>query len=92
MPTKEIRIPKFKNEAAEAAWWDAHPSVATRLMARALKAGTARRSPLKTVTIRLLVADVETARDLAQKKGLPYQTYMKALLHEALEKERRGAG
>jgi uracil-DNA glycosylase len=34
---------------------------------------------------------IQAARDLAQRKGLPYQTYMKMLLHEALEKERRTA-
>jgi hypothetical protein len=30
-------------------------------------------------------------REMAQKKGLPYQTYMKMLLHQALEKERRAS-
>jgi hypothetical protein len=49
--TKAIKIPKFKSEAQEAEWWDAHPEVATSIMSRALKAGTARRGPLKTVTI-----------------------------------------
>ena len=28
------------------------------------------------------------AQDLAHEKGLPYQTYIKMLLHEALKKER----
>jgi len=35
------------------------------------------------------LADLQAAREMAQKKGLPYQTYMKMLLHQALEKERR---
>jgi hypothetical protein len=30
-------------------------------------------------------------REMAQKKGLPYQTYMKMLLHQALEMERRAS-
>jgi hypothetical protein len=52
-------------------------------------AGTARRPvPLKTVTMRLPVPDIKAAQDLAHEKGLPYQTYMKMLLHEALKKER----
>ena len=87
MPTKAIKIPKFKSEAQEAEWWDAHPEVATSIMSRALKAGTARRGPLKTVTMRLPVADIRAARGLAESRGLPYQTYMKMLLHQALEKE-----
>ena len=89
MPNKRIAIPKFGTEADEAEWWDRHPEVATEIMKRALKSGKARRAvPLKTVTMRLPVPDIETARDLAQEKGLPYQTYIKMLLHEALKKER----
>jgi len=61
-------------------------------MKRAIKSGKARRSvPLKTVTMRLPVPDLKTPRDLAQDKGLPYQTYSKMLLHEALQRESRSA-
>jgi predicted DNA binding CopG/RHH family protein len=31
--------------------------------------------------------DIDRARVLAEKKGIGYQTYMKMLLHEALERE-----
>jgi predicted DNA binding CopG/RHH family protein len=92
MPKKRITIPKFRSEAEEAAWWDKHPAVATEIMRQAIRAGTARRAaPLKTVTMRLPVLDLKTAQDLAHSKGLPYQTYIKMLLHEALERERRSA-
>ena len=33
----------------------------------------------------------EAAQDLASQKGLPYQTYIKMVLHEALQKECRSA-
>ncbi|MEK7407804.1 MAG: hypothetical protein AAB225_22255, partial [Acidobacteriota bacterium] len=46
------------------------------------------RGATRSVTIRLAVGDVETAQELAEKRGIPYQTYIKALLHQALEKER----
>jgi len=89
MPKKPIAIPKFRDEAAEAEWWSSHPEAATDIMKRALKAGKARRSlPLKTVTMRLPVPDIKAAQDLAHEKGLPYQTYIKMLLHEALKKAR----
>lgn len=91
MPTNAIKIPKFKSEAQEAEWWDANPEVATSIMSRALKTGTARRGPLKTVTMRLPVADIRAAQGLAESRGLPYQTYMKMLLHQALEKELRAS-
>ena len=89
---KQITIPGFKTEAEEAAWWDSHPEAAAEIMKRALKSGTARRKvPLKTVTMRLPMADLEAAQDVASRKGLPYQTYIKMVLHEALQKERRSA-
>ncbi len=92
MPKKPIAIPKFRTEAAEAEWWDSHPEVATEIMKSAIKSGKARRAvPLKSVTMRLPVPDIQTAQDLAQRKGLPYQTYIQMLLHEALDKERRTA-
>jgi hypothetical protein len=92
MPRKRTTIPKFRTEAGEAEWWDTHPEVATEIMKRAIKSGKARRAvPLKTVTMRLPVPDLLAAQDLAERKGLPYQTYIKMLLHEALERERRSA-
>jgi hypothetical protein len=45
-------------------------------------------SPTKQVSIRLPVTDLERAKRLARRKGIPkYQSYIKALLHEALLKE-----
>jgi len=92
MSKEPISIPKFKSEAEEAAWWDSHPETAAEIMEQALKSGKARRKvPLKTVTMRLPLADLEAAQDLANRKGLPYQTYIKMVLHEALQKKRRSA-
>jgi predicted DNA binding CopG/RHH family protein len=89
MLKKQSTVPEFRTEADEAEWWDKHPETAADIMERALKSGKARRPvPLRTVTMRLPVADIEAAQGLAQKKGLPYQTYIKLLLHEALKRER----
>ena len=40
----------------------------------------------KPVTIRLSAPDLAMARQLSKSRGLPYQTYIKMLLHEALER------
>ena len=87
-------IPKFKSERAEAEWWDAHPEVVTALFLKAKKEGRIKRLPVvrgatRSTTIRLPIADIETAQQIAQKRGLPYQTYLKGLLHQALERERK---
>ena len=85
-------IPTSKTEAEEAAWWDNHPETAAEIMKRALKSAAARRKvPLKTVTMRLPLDDLEAAQDLAGRTGLPYQTYIKMVLLEALQKKRRSA-
>jgi hypothetical protein len=48
--------------------------------------------PTKPVSIRIAIPDLERAKALARKKGIPkYQTYLKTLLHEALIKEESGA-
>src|SRR5258708_6195380 len=44
----------------------------------------------RPVTIRLSAPDVAMARRLSKDKGLPYQTYIKMLLHEALERDAAG--
>jgi predicted DNA binding CopG/RHH family protein len=33
------------------------------------------------------IADLEVAQEIADKRGLPYQTFIKGLLHQALERE-----
>lgn len=44
--------------------------------------------PTKQVSIRLPVTDLELAKRLGKRKGIPkYQSYIKTLLHEALVKE-----
>lgn len=45
------------------------------------------RAVTRPVTIRLNAPDLLAARAISKKKGLPYQTYIKMLLHEALERE-----
>ena len=41
----------------------------------------------RLLSIRLPEPDIALAQRLAQRKGLPYQTYIKSLLHEALARE-----
>jgi hypothetical protein len=94
---KKLVVPKFKNEAEEARWWDDRMPVVEENLVEALKTGTAgegtaqrvlreaRRS--KNVTIRMPETEIERARRLAEKKGLGYQTYLKRLLQEALDRE-----
>jgi predicted DNA binding CopG/RHH family protein len=91
---KQAIIPKFSGEAEEAEWWDAHRSeieaeIRQRVkQKRPLTLDNLLRGakPSQPVTLRIPKEDLETARRLAAKKGLGYQTYIKMVLREALEK------
>jgi predicted DNA binding CopG/RHH family protein len=90
-------LPDFKSEAEEAKWWFDNQDELDKDFAQAaaegrLGRGTAARiGGIPTTTIRLDPVDIEMARNLAQKKGLKYQTYLKMLLHEALERESKAS-
>ena len=45
----------------------------------------------RLLSIRIPEPDIALAQKLAATKGLPYQTYIKSVLHEALERERLAA-
>lgn len=51
------------------------------------KEAASRLGPAKAINIRLIPQDIERAKMLAAKKGIGYQTLLKMLIHEALERE-----
>ena len=89
---RQAVIPRFSSEAEEAAWWDAHRSeieseIRQRMnQTRPLTLGNLLDGgkPSQPVTLRVSKEDMETARRLAARKGVGYQTYIKMLLREAL--------
>ena len=96
MAKKKLIIPKFASEAADARWHDRHKRELESAMQRRIQEGSAltlrqavTRAKLRPVTIRLATADIATARGLAAQKGIGYQTYIKLLLREALQREAR---
>jgi predicted DNA binding CopG/RHH family protein len=91
---------RFRTEADEAKWWAENQELiadhfehakATGKLAKGTVARVAqeRAGASPTITIRLPESDLARARNLAAKKGLRYQTYLKMLLHEALASEER---
>jgi predicted DNA binding CopG/RHH family protein len=91
-------IPAFKSEAEEADWWYKNRARLDKDLVEAAKKGQLRRlnhttlkarlapSRARVVSIRLPENDIELARQQAAQKGLPYQTYIKSLLHQALRR------
>jgi predicted DNA binding CopG/RHH family protein len=92
-----LKIPKFENESAEAEWLYANREALAATFLQAAQEGRVRQGTLKrrgitpATTIRLAPEDISRARKLAERRGLRYQTYLKMLIHEALEREERVA-
>ena len=103
-----IIVPKFATEAEEADWWYKNRHIHDKQMHAAVKSGKAqiltrekllarieasKKKPAPVVALRIPAADLALARKQAERKGLPYQTYIKSLLHEThTEREERKAG
>ena len=100
MAKKQSEIPRFRNESEEADWWSgaagkawvkrrsAAKSQGTKLRGSSLLAEMNRKSTVQ-IAIRLQESDLAQARELADRKGLGYQTLLKMLVHEGLAREAR---
>jgi len=98
----------FATETEEAEWWYKNRAAHGKQLRTAAATGKAnvltkekilariassRKAPATAVALRIPGEDLALARKQAQKKGLPYQTYIKSLLHETLvARERRKTG
>lgn len=96
MAKRKLIIPKFASEAEDARWHDRHKRELERALERRIREGStltvdqaAARVKLRPVTIRLPIEDIDAARGLAARKGIAYQTYVRMLLREALQREAR---
>ena len=102
-------VPVFASEAEEAAWWYENRKSHDLEFAVAVENGEARvltgeklrkrteaakaKGPGRVISLRVPEADLAMARKQAEQKGLPYQTYIKSILHETLaDREKRKAG
>lgn len=77
--------PPFKTEAQEAEWWANHQNLIANRFEQAEAAGKLGKGSVARVAR-------ERARAFAAEKGLRYQTYLKMLLHQALNSEEKRAG
>ncbi len=104
MARRSMEIPKFRTESDEADWW---ASTAGRnyvkrksrelhakgieMAGSRLVAQLSRKGKSTQIAIRLPEADIAQARKIAERKGVGYQTLLKMLVHEGLQREgRRG--
>ena len=92
-------VPKFMNEDQEAKWWASAEGRAFLKQQSAQGSSKNRKgSPLVRklnqassvqIALRLPVPDLAKAREIAGRKGIGYQTLLKMLVHEGLQREAR---
>lgn len=90
-------LPVFPTEQAEAEWWAspagrtflkqqpaalaAKPRSGSALVAKLVRANSVQ------IALRLPAPDIDKAREIAERKGIGYQTLLKMLVHEGLQRE-----
>jgi len=96
------RLPKFRSEAEEAAWWDNNQEKAAAWLEEAAAKGQLRsvedvvKLPPKVSrwwygAVRLPAREVRRAKRLAARRGIAYETLVRNLFQEALDQaESRG--
>jgi predicted DNA binding CopG/RHH family protein len=99
MKTKPVVMPVFNNESEEADWWASAEgrsfvkqksaelaSQGKKLQGSALVSKLNKTASVQ-IALRLPESDLAEARKIATRKGIGYQTLLKMLLHEGLQRE-----
>lgn len=86
------KIPHFKSEAEERAFWASHDSAGHIDWGKAKNTAFPElRSSVKSISLRLPKAMLDELKILANKKDIPYQSLMKVFLAERIQKEFKAA-
>ncbi len=82
------KIPDFKNEAEEAAFWAAHDSADFIDWSKAEKTVFPNLKPTtEAISLRLPAPLLARIKELANKQDIPYQSLMKMYLNDRVERE-----
>jgi hypothetical protein len=90
------RVPRFETESAEADWWASKEGRAFLKQQPLMSKGSGsplvaklQRASTVQIALRLPTPDLAKAREIAERKGMGYQTLLKMLVHEGLQREAR---
>ncbi|MCL4499091.1 MAG: BrnA antitoxin family protein [Chloroflexi bacterium] len=93
MEEKQSRIPHFKNEDEEREFWARHNVLDYPDEFEEVKGPIIVTRPRKKqITFRIEEDAIERIRKLAARKGMGWQTLMRALIYEGLEDGEKRAG
>ena len=87
--SKAKKIPEFKSEAEERAFWESHDSTEWVDWKQAQRAQLPNLEPsTKTISLRLPESLLDRIKIEANKRDMPYQSLIKAWLFEDVEESR----
>ena len=85
---KKIKIPQFKNEDEERNFWATHSTVDYLDSFKSVQFDLSELKPsTKTISIRLSESMIDQLKRLANKRDVPYQSYLKVLLGQKIKEE-----
>lgn len=88
--SKAKKIPKFKTEAEERAYWEKHDSSDHFDWKQAKSVSMPNLKPsTKTISLRLPEGLLDSIKIEANKRDIPYQSLIKAWLSEDIKESRR---
>ncbi len=91
----KLVVPKGLKEQEEAEWWDAHQEALESNLLEAMENGTIQRGNAERLLrearesekVSLARADLERAKKLSEKRKTDYETYVRTVFHQAIERE-----
>ena len=91
----KLVVPEGLSEQQEAEWWDAHQDALESNLLEAMENGTTKygnaerllRRAQESEKVTIARADAERAKKLSKKRKVDYETYVKNLFHQAVERE-----
>ena len=85
------KIPKFKNEDEEREFWADNDSIEYIDWSKAIKNPKFQKlkPSTKTISLRLPLRMLDGIKIIANKKDIPYQSYIKVILDEKIKDEAR---
>lgn len=88
MPKSLKKVPKFKSEAEERAFWETHDTADFFDLSKAQRARFPNLKPSTTaISLRLPLGTLERIKVAANKRDVPYQSLIKVWLEEKLKAE-----
>jgi predicted DNA binding CopG/RHH family protein len=86
MPRKSINAMKLKANAEEADWYATPQGRRQTLREFTRLLEEAKSNATRSISIRLPIADLEQARQIAEKTGVGYQTVLKQAIRDGLKR------